>query len=319
MIQTRKRPPRQRGEGLGGPKAKEAPAPTRRGPRWSQSEGGPRAHATGASMIQTRKRPPCQRGEGLGGPKAKEAPAPTRRGPRWFQSEGGPRAHVTLCYGNESPHRKRFGRRFCLMSQERSANSVFATSPHGGEKSIWLHYPCFLGVPVVGRNQPSKKWMGWKREKNGRKLVNLGENPNIPYPECERSIKIPVVKQQCPWGSRTARRPNSCTARALRLVHPPKGHRWGTGQKRFSARARHANAPPHTPSGAPILTRPSDRGDSGVAAEPGVLVSDGGLEPLYPLPTGRPYPQERSTPDRGDSGVSAAAWGRGGEALHSPA
>ena len=25
--------------------------------------------------------------------------------------------------------------------------------PHGGEKSIWLHHPCLLGVRVVGRNQ----------------------------------------------------------------------------------------------------------------------------------------------------------------------
>ena len=24
---------------------------------------------------------------------------------------------------------------------------------HGGEKSIWLHHPCLLGVPMVGRNQ----------------------------------------------------------------------------------------------------------------------------------------------------------------------
>ena len=59
-----------------------------------------------------------------------------------------------------------------------------------------LHHPCLLGVPMVGRNQPSKEWMWWKRAKNGKKLVKLGENPNIPYPECERSIKIPVVKQQ---------------------------------------------------------------------------------------------------------------------------
>ena len=36
--------------------------------------------------------------------------------------------------------------------------------------------------------------MWWKRAKNGRKLVKLGENPNIPYPEYERSIKIP-----CKW------------------------------------------------------------------------------------------------------------------------
>ena len=44
-------------------------------------------------------------------------------------------------YGNESPSRMRFGQRFCLTSQERSANSALATSPlpsqgpHGGERS----------------------------------------------------------------------------------------------------------------------------------------------------------------------------------------
>ena len=31
---------------------------------------------------------------------------------------------------------------------------------------------------------------------------------------------------------------------ALRLVHPLKGHRWGTGQKRCPLRARRTNAPP---------------------------------------------------------------------------
>ena len=25
--------------------------------------------------------------------------------------------------------------------------------PHGGGKSIWLHHPCLLGVPMVGRDQ----------------------------------------------------------------------------------------------------------------------------------------------------------------------
>ena len=30
-------------------------------------------------------------------------------------------------------------------------------------------------------------------------------------------------------------------------VHPLKGHRWGTGQKRCPARARRANAPPISP------------------------------------------------------------------------
>ena len=26
-------------------------------------------------------------------------------------------------------------------------------SPHGGERSIWLHHPCLLTVPMVGRDQ----------------------------------------------------------------------------------------------------------------------------------------------------------------------
>ena len=30
-----------------------------------------------------------------------------------------------------------------------------------------------------------------------KKCVKKGENPNIPYPKCERSIKISVFKQQC--------------------------------------------------------------------------------------------------------------------------
>ena len=34
--------------------------------------------------------------------------------------------------------------------------------PHGGERSKWLHHPCLLGVPVVGRNQPRNEWMWWK-------------------------------------------------------------------------------------------------------------------------------------------------------------
>ena len=62
------------------------------GPRWSQSEGGTLARATGASVVPKRRRPPRPCGGGLGGPKAKEAPSPMLRGPRWFQSEGGPPA-----------------------------------------------------------------------------------------------------------------------------------------------------------------------------------------------------------------------------------
>ena len=50
------------------------------GPRWSQSEEGPFAHAVGASVVRKRSRPPRPCGGGLGGPKAKEAPSPTRWG-----------------------------------------------------------------------------------------------------------------------------------------------------------------------------------------------------------------------------------------------
>ena len=82
----------------------------RRGAWWSQSEGGPHVHATGASLVPKRrstrphaaggspvpkrKRPrgPC--GGGLGDPKAKEAPSPTRRRPQWSQSGARPLAHV---------------------------------------------------------------------------------------------------------------------------------------------------------------------------------------------------------------------------------
>ena len=93
---------------LGESKAKEAPSPQRRGPRWSQSERGPFASAAGALVIpqrwrpprlsggglgvRKRKRPPRLSGGGLGGPKAKEAPSPQRRGPRWSQSPKGPLA-----------------------------------------------------------------------------------------------------------------------------------------------------------------------------------------------------------------------------------
>ena len=105
MVPKRGRPPRPRGRGLSGAKAKKAPRPLPRGPRWSHSEGGPRvlaerasvvpkrgrpsprpcgggvndpkqrgprALAAGASAVPKRKRPPRPCGGGLCGPKAKE-------------------------------------------------------------------------------------------------------------------------------------------------------------------------------------------------------------------------------------------------------
>ena len=44
------------------------------GPRWSQSEGGPLAHAVGAAMVPKGRRPSRPCGGGLGGPKMGEAP-----------------------------------------------------------------------------------------------------------------------------------------------------------------------------------------------------------------------------------------------------
>ena len=66
----------------------------RRGPRLSQSEGGPHAHAVGAPVVPKRRRPPRPRGGGPSGPKAKEAPTPMRLGAPVSRSEGGPLAHA---------------------------------------------------------------------------------------------------------------------------------------------------------------------------------------------------------------------------------
>ena len=137
MVRKRKRPPRLSGGGLGDPKAKEAPAPKRRGPQWSHTDGGPLASAAGApvipkrrgpiataagaSVIPRQRRPPRPRGGGLGGPKgnrpprhiggglddpkAKEAPSPQRRGPRWSQRARGPLA--SAAGASVIPKRKR--------------------------------------------------------------------------------------------------------------------------------------------------------------------------------------------------------------------
>ena len=54
----------------------------RRGPRWSQSEGGPLTYAVRASVVPKRRRPPRPCGGGLGGPKAKDTLSAMRRGPK---------------------------------------------------------------------------------------------------------------------------------------------------------------------------------------------------------------------------------------------
>ena len=78
--------------------------------------------------------------------------------------------------------------------------------PTSGEKSTWLHYPCLLGVPMVGRNQygyinpafagsPWKKGvdvveMSKRRVKTGLEMGDTrSKNPKMPTPRRGRSIK----------------------------------------------------------------------------------------------------------------------------------
>ena len=73
---------------------KGAPAPTPRVTRWSQSEGGPRAHVAGASVLQKRKRPPRPCDGGLGDPNM-QSPFVKAAGSRGSQSKGSPIALAT--------------------------------------------------------------------------------------------------------------------------------------------------------------------------------------------------------------------------------
>ena len=66
----------------------------RRGTRWFQSEGGPLAHAAGASVVPKWKRRPRPCSGGLGGPEVEEAPSPMRQGARWSHSGRGPLAYA---------------------------------------------------------------------------------------------------------------------------------------------------------------------------------------------------------------------------------
>ena len=82
---------------------------------------------------------------------------------------------ILLC-----PHRRRHMRpRFIFLIPGLPANTnlgkveqnthnmatspVPSQGPHTGEKSLWLHHPCLLGVPIAGRVQ----YGGWKMGKKG--------------------------------------------------------------------------------------------------------------------------------------------------------
>ena len=63
------------------------------------------------------------------------------------------------------------------------ATPLPSRGPHSGEKSIWLHHPCLLGVPIVGRNQygyitPAFSGSPWRGEINmgDLKWIKLVEN-----------------------------------------------------------------------------------------------------------------------------------------------
>ena len=84
----------------GGPHARatgatmDAPEHLRHGTERFQNERGLRAYAAGASVDPNRRWPPGPCGGGLDDPKAKEAPKLLRTGLRWYQSEGGSRANA---------------------------------------------------------------------------------------------------------------------------------------------------------------------------------------------------------------------------------
>ena len=97
-------------QGPSNAKAKEAPPLMRRGPQWSQCDGGPRPNAVEAHAIHLQKRPTLRCSTGPKGSKATEAPALMRQGPgqskcergcgpdavgpQRLQSDGGPRHAV---------------------------------------------------------------------------------------------------------------------------------------------------------------------------------------------------------------------------------
>ena len=71
--------------------------------------------------------------------------------------------------------------------------------PRGGERSIWLHNPCLLRVPMVGRDQYGyitlaflgSPWWGAKGDGNWvvENWGKLGDNSNMPHPKCMGSLK----------------------------------------------------------------------------------------------------------------------------------
>ena len=40
-----------------------------------------------------------------------------------------------------------------IKGMNMAAQPLLPRTPHSGEKLIWLHDPCLLTVPIVGRNQ----------------------------------------------------------------------------------------------------------------------------------------------------------------------
>ena len=74
------------------------------------------------------------------------------------------------------------------------ASPLPSRGPHGGERSKWLHHRCFLGVPMVGRDQygcitPAFSGSPCSGEKRDGKWVKVGDNSNMPHPKCIRSKK----------------------------------------------------------------------------------------------------------------------------------
>ena len=304
MIPKRKRPPRLSGGGLGGSKTEEDPSPPRRGPRWSQSGGGPLASAAGASVVPKRKRPPRLSGGSLGDPKAKEAPSSQRRGPRWSQSERSPLVSAggasvipvcpqsplgrpypstaqagpeglgcnRRCVG-EGPHRVPtipHGVSLSLRGQGRTGGTRVQPPLCGGGTSPCAHNSP-RGVPIPPRPRQD-------RRDSGATAAVLGRDLTV-YPQSPTGCPYPSAAKAGPEGL-------GCNRRCV-----------GEGPHRV----------PIIPHGASLSLRGPGR-TGGTRVQPPLC--GGGTSPCaHNPPRGVPIPP-RPRQDRRDSGATAAVWGR---------
>ena len=153
--------------------------PIRRGPRRSQSEGGPLAHAAGprwsqseqdalahaavALVVPKHKRPPRPCGRAPNGPKAKEGSPHMRQGRCQSQSERGPLAHEV----ERGSLAHEVGRRW---SQSEGGQPAHAAGPLAVPKRKRPPRPCGrgLGGPKMREAPwPMRRGPRWSQSEGG--------------------------------------------------------------------------------------------------------------------------------------------------------